>query len=132
MHTIMFYLQFEFQTVSSNKCRNTSRKSLYKSGTPFNTLAKNDRCLQFPPRCLIGDPMFRVASFLNLVLFRESAGFLSRIGAIKKSLEEAKQVSNNITEPVATPTSENLDAPTPQADAFSPKFESGKFQHVGF
>ncbi|CAA93658.2 Spaetzle domain-containing protein [Caenorhabditis elegans] len=61
---------------------------------------------------------------------RESAGFLSRIGAIKKSLEEAKQVSNNITEPVATPTSENLDAPTPQADAFSPKFESGKFQHI--
>ena len=62
--------------------------------------------------------------------FRESAGFLSRIGAIKKSLEEAKQISNNITASVA-PTSENLDGPLlPQADVPSPKFESGKFQHV--
>ncbi|CAI2358180.1 unnamed protein product [Caenorhabditis sp. 36 PRJEB53466] len=60
---------------------------------------------------------------------RESAGFLSRIGAIKKTLEEVKPVSNNIT---LTPTSENLDGPTPQADISSPqpKFESGKFQHI--
>ncbi|EGT40662.1 hypothetical protein CAEBREN_08078 [Caenorhabditis brenneri] len=63
---------------------------------------------------------------------RESAGFLSRIGAIKKSLEEAKQVSNNITAQVApgSETSENLDGPSPQADVLGPKFESGKFQHI--
>ncbi|CAL2051614.1 unnamed protein product [Caenorhabditis brenneri] len=63
---------------------------------------------------------------------RESAGFLSRIGVIKKSLEEAKQVSNNITAQVApgSETSENLDGPSPQADVLGPKFESGKFQHI--
>ncbi|CAI5454941.1 unnamed protein product [Caenorhabditis angaria] len=59
---------------------------------------------------------------------RESAGFLSRIGAIRKTIEE-NTVQNKTSENEITPTplSENQDAP--QAD-IPTKFESGKFQKI--
>uniref|UniRef100_A0A8R1DM75 Spaetzle domain-containing protein n=1 Tax=Caenorhabditis japonica TaxID=281687 RepID=A0A8R1DM75_CAEJA len=60
---------------------------------------------------------------------RESAGFLSRIGAIKKSLEKSKNDSSTVTVS-PTSTSENLDEPKPVFSSLTQKFDSGKFQHI--
>ncbi|CAB3399315.1 unnamed protein product [Caenorhabditis bovis] len=63
---------------------------------------------------------------------RDSTGFLSRIGALKKSASEIIKVSQNIevvnvTTTIAPSASENLDEPRTQLPS---KFESGHFQHI--